>query len=95
MTVIYYGRLNYSTNMTNFLFILQVLYRTSNQNQLSVLITNRTSAEILLPLNDDYIIEVKAATDGGDGISSEQIKIPKLARLTRYGCKRFWCSNLK
>uniref|UniRef100_A0A803SZR0 Contactin-3 n=1 Tax=Anolis carolinensis TaxID=28377 RepID=A0A803SZR0_ANOCA len=57
----------------------KVLYRTSNQNQLSVLITNRTSAELLLPLNDDYIIEVKAATDGGDGISSEQIKIPKLA----------------
>uniref|UniRef100_A0A670JG64 Contactin-3 n=1 Tax=Podarcis muralis TaxID=64176 RepID=A0A670JG64_PODMU len=57
-------------------------YKVSNhQNELSVLMTNRTSAELLLPLNDDYIIEVKAVTDGGDGISSEQIKIPKLASM--------------
>lgn len=55
------------------------MYKTSSQNWLSSLITNITSAELLLPLNDDYIIEVKAVTDGGDGISSEQIKIPKLA----------------
>lgn len=45
------------------------------------MITNRTSAELLLPINDDYIIEVKAMTDGGDGISSEEIKIPKLASM--------------
>ncbi|KAL8212698.1 UNVERIFIED_CONTAM: Contactin-3 [Gekko kuhli] len=57
----------------------KVLYKTGSQNRLSTLITNITSAELLLPLNDDYIIEVKAVTDGGDGISSEQIKIPKLA----------------
>uniref|UniRef100_A0A6J0V971 Contactin-3 isoform X1 n=2 Tax=Pogona vitticeps TaxID=103695 RepID=A0A6J0V971_9SAUR len=63
----------------------KVLYWTSSQNQLSVLITNRTSAELLLPLNDDYIIEVKAASDGGDGISSEQIKIPKLASMDARG----------
>lgn len=70
-----------------FLFMLQVLYGTSSQNQLSVLLTNRTSAELLLPLNDDYIIEVKAVTDGGDGISSELIKIPKLASM--YGVSSF------
>ncbi|XP_077781154.1 contactin-3 isoform X2 [Podarcis muralis] len=63
----------------------KILYRTSSQNELSVLITNRTSAELLLPLNDDYIIEVKAVTDGGDGISSEQIKIPKLASMDARG----------
>ncbi|CAI5767516.1 contactin-3 isoform X1 [Podarcis lilfordi] len=63
----------------------KILYRTSSQNELSVLMTNRTSAELLLPLNDDYIIEVKAVTDGGDGISSEQIKIPKLASMDARG----------
>lgn len=65
--------------------MLQVLYWTSSQNQLSILDTNRTSAELLLPLNDDYVIEVKAVTDGGDGISSDQIKVPKLASMFK-GC---------
>ncbi|XP_054832379.1 contactin-3 [Eublepharis macularius] len=63
----------------------KVLYKTGSQNQLNSLITNLTSAELLLPLNDDYIIEVKAVTDGGDGISSEQIKIPKLASMDARG----------
>lgn len=70
-----------SLKLPAFFSIFQILYRTSSQNELSVLMTNRTSAELLLPLNDDYIIEVKAVTDGGDGISSEQIKIPKLASM--------------
>ncbi|XP_077181317.1 contactin-3 isoform X1 [Paroedura picta] len=63
----------------------KVLYKTGSQNRLSTLITNITSAELLLPLNDDYIIEVKAVTDGGDGISSERIKIPKLASMDARG----------
>lgn len=40
---------------------------------MQVLNTNKTSAELLLPITEDYIIEVKATTDGGDGTSSEQI----------------------
>ena len=40
--------------------------------------TNKTSAELLLPIKEDYIIEVKATTDGGDGTSSEQIRIPRI-----------------
>ncbi|KAM3848242.1 contactin-3-like [Vipera latastei] len=63
----------------------KVLYWTSNQNQLSILDTNTTSAELLLPLNNDYVIEVKAVTDGGDGISSDQIKVPKLASMDARG----------
>ena len=43
-----------------------------------VLNTNKTSAELLLPIKEDYIIEVKATTDGGDGTSSEQIRIPRI-----------------
>lgn len=59
--------------------VLQVLYRTSSQARANVLHTDKTMAELLLPLNEDYIIEVKATTAGGDGTSSEQILIPRLA----------------
>lgn len=45
---------------------------------MQVLNTNKTSAELLLPIKEDYIIEVKATTDGGDGTSSEQIRIPRI-----------------
>nr|XP_023403779.1 contactin-3 isoform X5 [Loxodonta africana] len=54
----------------------KVFYRTSSQHNVQVLSTNKTSAELLLPIKEDYIIEVKATTDGGDGTSSEQIRIP-------------------
>ncbi|XP_055413239.1 contactin-3 isoform X1 [Bubalus kerabau] len=56
----------------------KVFYRTSSQNNVQVLNTNKTSAELLLPIKEDYIIEVKATTDGGDGTSSEQIRIPRI-----------------
>lgn len=50
---------------------------------MQVLNTNKTSAELLLPIKEDYIIEVKATTDGGDGTSSEQIRIPRItSKLT-------------
>lgn len=65
------------------LFLLQVLYRTSSQTNMNVLNTDKTTAEILLQLNDDYIIEVRATTDGGDGTSSDQILIPRLASMLK------------
>ncbi|KAI4532248.1 hypothetical protein MG293_017513 [Ovis ammon polii] len=61
----------------------KVFYRTSSQNNVQVLNTNKTSAELLLPIKEDYIIEVKATTDGGDGTSSEQIRIPRITRLEK------------
>ncbi|PKU29007.1 hypothetical protein llap_20689 [Limosa lapponica baueri] len=57
----------------------KVLYRTSSQPDVNVLNTDKTTAELWLQSNDDYIIEVKATTDGGDGTSSDQILIPRLA----------------
>lgn len=67
--------------MTHFscLLVWQVLYRTSSQSDMNVLNTDKTTAELLLQFNEDYIIEVKATTDGGDGTSSDQIVIPRLA----------------
>ncbi|XP_032448230.1 contactin-3 isoform X2 [Lynx canadensis] len=63
----------------------KVFYRTSSQNSVQVLNTNKTSAELLLPIKEDYIIEVKATTDGGDGTSSEQIRIPRITNMDARG----------
>ncbi|XP_057621767.1 contactin-3 isoform X3 [Chionomys nivalis] len=63
----------------------KVFYRTSSQNEVQVLNTNKTSAELLLPVKEDYIIEVKATTDGGDGTSSEQIRIPRITSMDARG----------
>ena len=57
----------------------QVLYRWSRQSSTSVIETNRTSVELSLPFDEDYIIEIKPFSDGGDGSSSEQIRIPKIS----------------
>lgn len=35
--------------------------------------------ELSLPFDEDYIIEIKPFSDGGDGSSSEQIRIPKIS----------------
>nr|XP_030723602.1 contactin-3 isoform X4 [Globicephala melas] len=64
----------------------KVFYRTSSQNNVQVLNTNKTSAELLLPIKEDYIIEVKATTDGGDGTSSDQIRIPRITNTDARGC---------
>uniref|UniRef100_A0A4X1V885 Contactin 3 n=1 Tax=Sus scrofa TaxID=9823 RepID=A0A4X1V885_PIG len=69
----------------------KVFYRTSSQNNVQVLNTNKTSAELLLPIKEDYIIEVKATTDGGDGTSSEQIRIPRITNMDARGCTSAIC----
>lgn len=58
---------------------LQVLYRWNRQSSASVIETNKTSVELSLPFDEDYIIEIKPFSDGGDGSSSEQIRIPKIS----------------
>ncbi|XP_037242543.1 contactin-3 isoform X2 [Falco biarmicus] len=63
----------------------KVLYRTSSQTTMNVLNTDKTTAELLLQFNEDYIIQVKATTDGGDGTSSDQILIPRLASMDARG----------
>jgi hypothetical protein len=41
--------------------------------------TNNTSAELLVPFEEDYLIEIRTVSDGGDGSSSEEIRIPKMS----------------
>ncbi|NXW46638.1 CNTN4 protein, partial [Nyctiprogne leucopyga] len=64
---------------------LQVLYRWNRQSSTSVIETNKTSVELSLPFNEDYIIEIKPFSDGGDGSSSEQIRIPKISNAYARG----------
>ncbi|NXK91591.1 CNTN4 protein, partial [Formicarius rufipectus] len=64
---------------------LQVLYRWNRQSSTSVIETNRTSVELSLPLDEDYIIEIRPVSDGGDGSSSEQIRIPKISNAYARG----------
>lgn len=64
---------------------IQVFYRTSSQTTAQVLSTNQTSAELQLPSMEDYIIQVKATTAGGDGASSKQIRVPGISRKSGEG----------
>ncbi|XP_069793097.1 contactin-4-like isoform X3 [Narcine bancroftii] len=59
----------------------KVLYRNNRQSSIKVIETNNTSVELLLPDDADYIIEVKTFSDGGDGVSSAQIKIPRMSLI--------------
>ncbi|NWX98045.1 CNTN4 protein, partial [Nothoprocta ornata] len=63
----------------------KVLYRWNRQSSTSVIETNRTSVELSLPFDEDYIIEIKPFSDGGDGSSSEQIRIPKMSNAYARG----------
>uniref|UniRef100_A0A7N8YPN7 Contactin-4-like n=1 Tax=Mastacembelus armatus TaxID=205130 RepID=A0A7N8YPN7_9TELE len=45
----------------------------------TVLETNKTSVELQISSGEDYLIEIKALTEGGDGTSSGPIRIPKMS----------------
>ncbi|XP_053148958.1 contactin-4 isoform X2 [Hemicordylus capensis] len=63
----------------------KVLYRWNRQSSTSVIETNKTSVELSLPFDEDYIIEIKPFSEGGDGNSSEQIRIPKISNAYARG----------
>ncbi|KAL7864590.1 hypothetical protein AOLI_G00160100 [Acnodon oligacanthus] len=57
----------------------KVFYKQSRHNRQSVVETNRTSLELALPVDEDYIIQIKAVSEGGEGRSSRLIIIPRIA----------------
>lgn len=59
--------------------LLQVVYRQNWHGRMTVLGTNKTSVELQIPSGEDYLIEIKALTEGGDGTSSGPIRIPKMS----------------
>lgn len=57
----------------------QVMYSQDKDSRPSVVETNSTSLELSLPVNQDYVIQIKPFSEGGEGRSSRQITIPKIA----------------
>lgn len=71
-------------------YFIQILYRQNRQSKTHILETNNTSAELLVPFEEDYLIEIRTVSDGGDGSSSEEIRIPKMSsKLSHHCCCRF------
>ncbi|XP_027750016.1 contactin-6-like isoform X3 [Empidonax traillii] len=60
----------------------KILYRQNRHSKTHILETNNTSAELLVPFEEDYLIEIRTVSDGGDGSSSEEIRIPKISSLS-------------
>uniref|UniRef100_A0A4W6CA17 Contactin 3a, tandem duplicate 1 n=1 Tax=Lates calcarifer TaxID=8187 RepID=A0A4W6CA17_LATCA len=57
----------------------KVMYSQDKHSRPSVVETNTTSLELSLPVNQDYVIQIKPFSEGGEGSSSGQITIPKIA----------------
>ncbi|XP_047437898.1 contactin-4 [Mugil cephalus] len=64
----------------------KVVYRQNWNGRTTVLETNKTSVGLQMPPGEDYLIEIKALTEGGDGTSSGPIRIPKMSSLNSNGC---------
>ncbi|XP_013871251.1 contactin-4 isoform X2 [Austrofundulus limnaeus] len=56
----------------------KVMYSQDKHSHPNVVETNDTSLELSLPINQDYVIQIKPFSEGGEGISSRQITIPKM-----------------
>ncbi|KAF7250092.1 Contactin-6 [Varanus komodoensis] len=63
----------------------KILYRQNRQSTTHILETNNTSAELLVPFEEDYLIEIRTVSDGGEGSSSEEIRIPTMSSLSSGG----------
>ncbi|XP_036387101.1 contactin-4 isoform X2 [Megalops cyprinoides] len=57
----------------------KVLYKRNRHSRPSVMETNTTSVELSLPIDEEYIIQIKPFGEGGEGSSSRQITIPRIA----------------
>lgn len=63
----------------------KVMYSQDKHSRPSVVETNNTSLELSLPVNQGYVIQIKPFSEGGEGISSRQITIPKIADAIAVG----------
>ncbi|KAM9534900.1 contactin-3-like [Salvelinus alpinus] len=60
-----------------------VLLRRHRYNDVNSIITNKTRMELTLSPNDNYLIQIKALSEGGEGVGSEPIHIHKLSMGAR------------
>ncbi|KAM3877572.1 contactin-3 [Diretmus argenteus] len=60
-----------------------VLLKRHRYNDINTILTNKTTMEISLTANDNYLIQIKALSEGGEGAGSEPIHIYKLSMGAR------------
>uniref|UniRef100_A0AAX7V602 Contactin 3b n=1 Tax=Astatotilapia calliptera TaxID=8154 RepID=A0AAX7V602_ASTCA len=60
-----------------------VMLKRHRYNDILTVLTNRTTAELSLSANDNYLIQIKAVSEGGEGVGSEPIHIHKLSECNR------------
>ncbi|TNM87231.1 hypothetical protein fugu_007461 [Takifugu bimaculatus] len=70
----------------------KVMYSQDKHSRPSVVETNSTSLELSLPVNQDYVIQIKPFSEGGEGRSSRQITIPKIAGAVPLGAAQGTCT---
>uniref|UniRef100_H3DCJ7 Contactin 3a, tandem duplicate 1 n=1 Tax=Tetraodon nigroviridis TaxID=99883 RepID=H3DCJ7_TETNG len=70
----------------------KVMYSQDKDSRPSVVETNSTSLELSLPVNQDYVIQIKPFSEGGEGRSSRQITIPKIAGSVLVGAAPGTCA---
>uniref|UniRef100_A0A8C2KHR8 Contactin 3b n=1 Tax=Cyprinus carpio TaxID=7962 RepID=A0A8C2KHR8_CYPCA len=63
-----------------------VLYRRHRNNDVYSIITNKTSVELTLDPNDNYVIQIKTLSEGGLGEGSEPIHIYQLSKSFPVAC---------
>ncbi|XP_023688924.1 contactin-3-like [Paramormyrops kingsleyae] len=61
----------------------QVSYRRHRHGEVKTFMTNKTTAELTLPANDDYLIQVRVLSEGGEGAATEPIRIHRLSMSAR------------
>lgn len=70
--------------------IVQVSYTRNRHSEINTVITNITSVELILPADDNYIIQICALSDSGDGMPTEPINIHKLSKKPCSYLDRVW-----
>ncbi|XP_028261752.1 contactin-3 [Parambassis ranga] len=60
-----------------------VLLKRHRNNDINTILTTKTTAELSLSANDNYLIQIKAVSEGGEGVGSEPIHIHKLSMGAR------------
>lgn len=59
-----------------------MLLKRQRNNDINVILINKTTVELSLLGNDNYLIQIKAMSEGGEGVGSEPIHIHKLSEFT-------------
>lgn len=63
------------------IYVSQVLLKKNHYNDVTTLFTNKTAVELTLNANGNYLIQVKALSEGGEGVGSEPIHIHRLSEF--------------